>query len=719
MAANQVRRGFVIRRGNKHTKRKQNYTGRQRLVGYWGQNGAGPANGPANYEKSLAETCRTTKYDIIAVSFVISFWDLRDKGKDIIAASFVISFWDLCDKGKDIIAASFVITFWDLRDKGKDIIAASFVIIFWDLCDKGKDIIAVSFVIIFWDLRDKDHLPALNFAFHCETPVSPNHPFLLRCVDIEKGIKECQKLGKKIIMSVGGATGDGTLPSPAKARELANTFYHLFLGGNRMEESLSLRPFGSAVMDGIDLDIEGGRGDHYGDFIKEMRRIMDADQSKEYILTGAPQCPYPDHYLGPGGQSGLELAGELMDHLYIQFYNNYCHTGAGDWFESTLKTWIDFSKSRKPRGPLIFIGMPAATKGASGAHYYRPPSQLKALYQKVRDLPFIGGIMLWDVSWDQNNVIGGKRYSEYAFAELKGSSVIPPPVTQPPVTQPPVTDSPVTQPPVTDSPPPTSAPASFSCSTAGNGMHANPSDCSKFIQCFGGRRIQETSAFRKEIATKEKSQDSRINQLIEKLEEIGDKIEGASSKGKAKKISRTEQSIPKRCRLDFRQHYKLKLENATDFSGFVFSEGVSSRKNKDIFTRVAEGVINDYGGKCPWSNAQLRESCITYYKSLSDAVRRKKNKSADNHNIICRRQGRMREKLSRRKGALKKVAWNEATKKEASMALTLECTSSDESEYEESSDTEEPELVRYQIKPLPLAKKQAIFDEDTVGQHLL
>jgi len=63
--------------------------------------------------------------------------------------------------------------------------------------------------------------------------------------------------------------------------------------------------FTSAVMDGIDLDIEGGRGDNYGDFIKEMRRLMDDDQSKVYILTGAPQCPYPDHYLGPGGQSGM------------------------------------------------------------------------------------------------------------------------------------------------------------------------------------------------------------------------------------------------------------------------------------------------------------------------------------------------------------------------------------------------------------------------------
>ena len=33
--------------------------------------------------------------------------------------------------------------------------------------------------------------------------------------------------------------------------------------------------------------------------------------------------------------------------------------------------------------------------------------------------------MLWDVSWDQNNVINGQRYSDYAFKELGG-------VTEPP-----------------------------------------------------------------------------------------------------------------------------------------------------------------------------------------------------------------------------------------------------------------------------------------------
>lgn len=59
---------------------RSTYSGRQLLVGYWGQNGAGPANGPANYEKPLFDVCQTTKYDILAVSFVIVFFDARNKG---------------------------------------------------------------------------------------------------------------------------------------------------------------------------------------------------------------------------------------------------------------------------------------------------------------------------------------------------------------------------------------------------------------------------------------------------------------------------------------------------------------------------------------------------------------------------------------------------------------------------------------------------------------
>ena len=45
-------------------------------------------------------------------------------------------------------------------------------------------------------------------------------------------------------MSIGGATGDGTLPNPDMAREFAHTLYDLFLGGSRYAK---IRPFGRYV----------------------------------------------------------------------------------------------------------------------------------------------------------------------------------------------------------------------------------------------------------------------------------------------------------------------------------------------------------------------------------------------------------------------------------------------------------------------------------------
>lgn len=41
-------------------------------------------------------------------------------------------------------------------------------------------------------------------------------------------------------------------------------------------------------MGGIDLDIEGC-------IFKELRKLMDNDPKRNYLITGAPQFPYPDH----------------------------------------------------------------------------------------------------------------------------------------------------------------------------------------------------------------------------------------------------------------------------------------------------------------------------------------------------------------------------------------------------------------------------------------
>ena len=50
------------------------------LVGYWGQNGAGPSKGQEGYGKPLKEVCDTTKFGIINLSFLIWFFDHRNKG---------------------------------------------------------------------------------------------------------------------------------------------------------------------------------------------------------------------------------------------------------------------------------------------------------------------------------------------------------------------------------------------------------------------------------------------------------------------------------------------------------------------------------------------------------------------------------------------------------------------------------------------------------------
>ena len=95
--------------------------------------------------------------------------------------------------------------------------------------------------LIHFCFHSADNMPSLNFAFHCETAVSPEYPTLLRCPEIEAAIGECQKRGKTLLLSMGGASGRYGFNSDAQAKQYANTIWNLFLGGTGMQ---SIRPFG-------------------------------------------------------------------------------------------------------------------------------------------------------------------------------------------------------------------------------------------------------------------------------------------------------------------------------------------------------------------------------------------------------------------------------------------------------------------------------------------
>ena len=83
-------------------------------------------------------------------------------------------------------------------------------------------------------------MPEVNFANHCWNTVSPEYPNLYKCPKIEEGIKFCQNAGKKLLISLGGATGNNNLDDQ-KADILAQNLWDLFLGGKGKQ---NIRPFG-------------------------------------------------------------------------------------------------------------------------------------------------------------------------------------------------------------------------------------------------------------------------------------------------------------------------------------------------------------------------------------------------------------------------------------------------------------------------------------------
>ena len=85
-----------------------------------------------------------------------------------------------------------------------------------------------------------DRLPGLDFAGHCNTPIDESHKTLFSCPVIERGIRECQRNGKKVLIALGGPRGSAGFDGEAQAEKFAENIWNLFLGGQELPD---LRPF--------------------------------------------------------------------------------------------------------------------------------------------------------------------------------------------------------------------------------------------------------------------------------------------------------------------------------------------------------------------------------------------------------------------------------------------------------------------------------------------
>ncbi|KAH8074808.1 glycoside hydrolase [Cristinia sonorae] len=247
--------------------------------------------------------------------------------------------------------------------------------------DSTIDVIPLAFLYIF---RGTGGVPVMDFGSACADWNSDVFPGtdLIKCPSIAADIKTCQSKGKIVTLSLGGATGQVGFSSDSQAQQFADQIWNMFLGG-----SSSTRPFGTSVLDGVDLDIESGGAAHYAAFVNQLRSHFNG-ASKKFFITAAPQCPFPDASIGDA------LNGASFDAVYVQFYNNFC--GLNHASDYNFATWDNWAKTKSPnKNVKVYIGAPGSPD-AAGDGYVSSSTLANFAAQAQKQFSSFGGVMLWD-----------------------------------------------------------------------------------------------------------------------------------------------------------------------------------------------------------------------------------------------------------------------------------------------------------------------------------
>ncbi|KAF7003778.1 hypothetical protein CFC21_019063 [Triticum aestivum] len=221
--------------------------------------------------------------------------------------------------------------------------------------------------------------PVLNLAGHC-VPTNGG------CASLSSDVKSCQSNGVKVMLSIGGGAGGYYLSSSQDAKNVATYLWNNFLGGTSPS-----RPLGDAVLDGIDFDIEGGTPLHWDDLGRFLKGY--SNSGRRVYLTAAPQCPFPDAWVGGALNTGL------FDYVWVQFYNNApCQytSGSTSNLADSWKQWLTVPAKQ------IFLGLPASPEAAGSG--FIPADDLKSdVLPLIKSTGKYGGIMLWSKYYDDQD----------------------------------------------------------------------------------------------------------------------------------------------------------------------------------------------------------------------------------------------------------------------------------------------------------------------------
>ncbi|WVZ49020.1 hypothetical protein U9M48_000403 [Paspalum notatum var. saurae] len=197
-------------------------------------------------------------------------------------------------------------------------------------------------------------------------------------------IKHCQqsKGGITVFLSIGGDSGSSnnySRPSAASAEAVAAHLWNAYLGGGASDVP---RPFGDAVLDGIDFYIDhgddGSSTSTSGNYYAELARRLDYFNSMYYQcatnkyvrLTATPRCAFPDQRVEEA------LATGLFERIHVRFYGS---DGNGD---------KDDKCSYKNGGTYGVVEQWEKVDGG--------------VPQEPDKAPNYGGVMVWDRFADKN-----------------------------------------------------------------------------------------------------------------------------------------------------------------------------------------------------------------------------------------------------------------------------------------------------------------------------
>ncbi|OZJ05365.1 hypothetical protein BZG36_01538 [Bifiguratus adelaidae] len=273
--------------------------------------------------------------------------------------------------------------------------------------DDAIDVIPLAFMTTSYGVGG---LPEINLADACNNNDNGTFPGtnLADCGRLADDIEYCQSKGKTILLSMGGATGNAGFEDANQASEFATTAWNMFLGGTHQ-----YRPFGKASLDGIDLDIESPHNPELWEVFTERLRQHFNETNRQYVISAAPQCVFPDAALGTW------LNHAWVDMVFVQFYNNFCGLNAyGDAKQWNFGDWAVWAKTRSKNDKVrVFIGAPASAT-AAGTGYLDIAKLQNAATETARSFSSFGGIMLWDASQAEAN----NGYAQAIKQTLKSNS---------------------------------------------------------------------------------------------------------------------------------------------------------------------------------------------------------------------------------------------------------------------------------------------------------